>query len=172
MLNYTLQFGSYLYHGSIPDDLLSSLAQAVMYEVELGAPYVNMLDSNAVIDRSNGETRSYWGINIPGSPRPIDVPTLEAIQWATVGYAGPSAGIWLRDAKGNIVLDESHGPSWIPTAAPPAPTPGPGQAPGTPGAPPELGGAQTPTPNAATEAIVDALNSLTAEVRAALAKLP
>lgn len=87
------------------------------------------------------------------------------MQPGTDPRTGLPNGAWAADPNGDPMWDFTLAPK-VSTQLPP------GVAPGTPGAPPQLGGAAAPTPNPTSEPIVEALNALTAEVRAALAKLP
>lgn len=127
MLNYTVQFGNLTVQESVPDRLLSSDADAAFYAAQLGvaAPVDMLLQAfpKAAIDRSNGETKSWWGIPIPGAPEPVDIPTLQSKQKGVKGYTTPSAGAWQRGADGSVVLDASHGPVWVPTVAAPSTPP-------------------------------------------------
>lgn len=116
----------------------------------------------------------------PDYPNVQPAGPLQALVLVLAGVWSINAG-WLlmqpgKDAagrpNGGWGFDPNGDPMWDFSLAPAAPALPPGQAPGTPGAPPQLGGATAPTPNPTAQPIVDALNALTAEVRAALARLP
>ena len=79
---------------------------------------------------------------------------------------GRPNGAWTFDPNGAPMWDFSLAPKQ------PAPPPVSGQAPGTPGAPPQLGGAAAPTANPTAQPILDALKILVDKTDAALNQLP